>query len=230
MMQDADTVSGDTVVTDSSELPIDRANEDFATSFPSAEELRTSVQPIRKSKSRTCLYCSLVFVIVVALAVGLGVGLSDRNGLRSSKIIDDSQERKATFAQVISYVTEQGVSDLEFETENSPQSKAALWLAEVDPLNVKVPEEGIDSDQGYQYMSRYVLALLYYATDGPNWQYKFNFMSGQDICQWTGILYSGSQFYRSGVLCDQVTGEFWALYLGKYSIYCACIAERRIRC
>ena len=217
MMVDTDTVSGDAFATDSSELPIDRANEDFSSSLPSAEEVRTTIQPVAKTKSRTCLYCSVVLALLLALSIGLGVGLSEDTGLLN-KIIDDTKERKSTFEQVVIYVTEQGISGTSaIETPNSPQSKAALWMAQDDQLNLRVPKDGIDSAQGYRFMARYVLALLYYATDGEEWVYRYSFMTGQDICQWTGILYGANQFYRSGVLCDPETGELWALYLGRFN-------------
>ena len=88
-----------------------------------------------------------------------------------------------------------------FDSADSPQTKAAEWLAEVDPANLAVPTNPITSTIGYNYMFRYVMAVNYYALGGEDWFDDMNFLSGFDICDWHSIE-TDQQKDRIGVYCD----------------------------
>lgn len=60
-------------------------------------------------------------------------------------------------------------------TTSTPQNKALLWLAD----NLKIDEY---SDE--QKIQRYVLATLYYSTNGPEWEEKANWMRNENECNW----------------------------------------------
>ena len=92
------------------------------------------------------------------------------------------------------------------------------WLVETDTANLTLPTEPPTANrEAYEFVSRYVLATLYFATNGENWVYQFNFLSELNTCSWRGTLY----FPRSGepipfgALCD-ASGLIYAIYLGKH--------------
>ena len=77
----------------------------------------------------------------------------------------------------------------EFQNTSSPQYKALTWiatedLASVDP--VLEPQKAIE---------RYVLAVLYYATDGEGWNPQYDFLTFRPVCAWNGA-------NTIGVYCD----------------------------
>jgi hypothetical protein len=53
---------------------------------------------------------------------------------------------------------------------------------------------------------RYIMALDYFALNGPNWFFAMNFMSGYDVCSWNGFsaAYSpnGAVQETGGLFCD----------------------------
>jgi len=69
----------------------------------------------------------------------------------------------------------------------SPQYKALEWLANDDPMQMALPSDEDENHQqsNYQLAQRYILAVLYFATGGPNhWKKKFNWLSKQHVCDW----------------------------------------------
>ena len=60
--------------------------------------------------------------------------------------------------------------------QGSPQYRAAMWMADDDPLNLEL------SDAGFE--QRYVLALFYFAMDGPNWTENNGWLSELSECFW----------------------------------------------
>lgn len=66
----------------------------------------------------------------------------------------------------------------DFSSSSTPQSQAANWLANVDPLQIPIDTASISLRQ------RYALAVLYYKSGGSNWQASFKFLSGASECHW----------------------------------------------
>ncbi|KAL3933377.1 MAG: hypothetical protein SGBAC_010427 [Bacillariaceae sp.] len=62
--------------------------------------------------------------------------------------------------------------------EASPQGKALQWL--------KLGDNGtkVDVTPDHQMVERYVMAVFYYATDGPNWEQQAGFLTQPSICEW----------------------------------------------
>jgi hypothetical protein len=94
-----------------------------------------------------------------------------------------------------------------FEDPTSPQSLALNWL-------VKEDEAGIDLDADVvRRETRYVLAVLYYATDGESWwKEDFGFLSESHECDWT----SQEDESEQGVFCDEDLNVV-NLRIGEYS-------------
>jgi energy-converting hydrogenase Eha subunit A len=77
------------------------------------------------------------------------------------------------------------------QTPSTPQNDAVLWLANNTNL-------GIYSDQ--KKIQRYVLATLYYSTNGNNWRFNNGWMSDLDECGWWNDADDGPFCYNGSVV------------------------------
>jgi hypothetical protein len=108
-----------------------------------------------------------------------------------------------------------GVSDLtDLTTFGSPQSRAAIWMATEDEMNLPVPTG--DGVAAYKYLTRYVMTVLYYSTGGDTtWANQLDFLSSDDVCGWYGIFQPNTNPFRKGIVCDSVTGLIVGIGISK---------------
>lgn len=116
--------------------------------------------------------------------------------------------------QQLGYTTDPGA----FSSTDTPQSKAAYWLATMDDLK-------IDITDSVQFRQRYVLAVMYYALAGANWTTSFKFLSALPECKWNQYWstdtnqYTENRFgddmdqFNVGVLCEKFSPYITRLYL-----------------
>jgi len=62
----------------------------------------------------------------------------------------------------------------------SPQSTAAFFILREDPMKVNPYDE-------HRVKQRYILATLYYATQGDEWTERWYWLSHKPVCMWHGI-------------------------------------------
>jgi hypothetical protein len=86
--------------------------------------------------------------------------------------------------------------------QSTPQFEALSWLAESDPANLPVESTPLSTLQ-----QRFILATLYFATNGESWTQQYNFLTETDICNWNDET-------LNGVTCDEV--DHISIVLGKY--------------
>jgi len=91
----------------------------------------------------------------------------------------------------------------DIETAGSPQQLASAWILNDDGLQLPVPLS-LDDAGASKFVSRYALAVLFYACNGSMWADNFNFLSGIDVCEWNtpyNDVLANKKYYR-GVSCD----------------------------
>jgi hypothetical protein len=73
--------------------------------------------------------------------------------------------------------------------ESSSQYKALWWIVHEDPAQMMTLMMQ-DETQSLSNMivERYVMAVLYFSTDGPNWSGQTNFLSNSSICDWQDLV------------------------------------------
>ena len=191
-------------------------SNDVGQSLPTPEEIRATVNPEPANRNRVAisgkgsgmLFCFFIsLLLVVILSVGLGVGLSNRG--------EQAHRRKTSPAEVQGYVVSMGYSlNATFSSEDSPQSKAAHWMAMEDEMNMAIPNPVVDVDgkYSYDYMLRYIMTVLYFSTGGEDWRYQFRFLSEHHTCSWNGALFSRLGVISYGLICKD--GKADAIYLG----------------
>ena len=105
-------------------------------------------------------------------------------------------------------------------TMNTPQSQAIRWLANEDNQFPTLPTHDTDpttSPDGYALVSRYALAVFYFATDGKNWDDSLGFLDpDKATCDWLYIFPAPKG--ELGVLCNQTTRNIIGLSLSKYRV------------
>jgi len=126
-----------------------------------------------------------IFAIVcVAIGITLGTDLSSSsiNG-GVSQIAFREDHRFWALGEVIESSVGKAIYD-----NTTHQHEALIWLAESDPLRLE-PTSPIG-----EILQRFVLANLYFATNGNEWTNQFHFFSKKNVCQWNDK--------TSGVFCD----------------------------
>lgn len=120
------------------------------------------------------------------------------------------------------YMVQHGVSTLEqfrdeaSSTINTPQSQAARWMAYEDNQfpTFPTPDKDPKTSEGYSLVSRYAMAVLYFATNGKNWENSLNFMDpDKHTCDWFTVFPPPKG--EVGVLCNQTTRRIIGLSLSK---------------
>jgi hypothetical protein len=219
---------------------------DVEASLPGVEEVWTYIietgQGEAKSKNREpsrngCpRYCCFLFVLVL-LAIGsflCGFSLRTRtagNGdaRYDDTTADDNAPRKSNHTEVKDFVIEHGISSRNvFDDSASPHARAASWLANTDQANLAVPlYDDSETPSAIDYVARYVMTVLYFATNGENWFQQFSFLTKGDVCTRKGDMMdaSGTTSVPYGVVCAN-DGTIWGLYLG---MYCNLVVNETIR-
>ncbi|CAJ1954590.1 unnamed protein product [Cylindrotheca closterium] len=139
----------------------------------------------RKKRNRKILLAILLlaFLGVIAFLVVFFLLKKDPNPLARSRI------------EILEDVLGSNVSPLEQLRDNSTvQHEAIMWFANDDPTYPEL--ENVSEDL---IVARYVSALLYMSTGGPEWRQQLNFMSDSSVCEWND---GGAGEVEEGIVCD----------------------------
>lgn len=168
----------------------------------------------RKRFSRHKIYCILASLAFLAAVVTIIVLFTSDDGSSSDggggsppavsappppPPVEDSGSETEDMQVVIDFLVAKGVSDpAALNTEGSPQREAADWIANGD-----VMEYDIDEDES-RIIQRYVITLLYFALDGPDWLHQLNFLSPEEVCSWYRDIpeHSVNDVYSVGITCN----------------------------
>jgi hypothetical protein len=155
---------------------------------------------------------------------------SSSGGEKTPSADAEPAPRQSSYADVKDYVVAQGISLEDDFDDITPQARAASWMAETDGANLAIPTASgsssiastvgvtVPDSDAYRFLARYILTVLYFATNGEDWKYQFNFLTEGDVCTWKGGLMdsSGMSYIPFGTFCDK-NGAVWGLYLGMYN-------------
>lgn len=185
----------------------DGADEENFHSLPDPEELKVDTPTHAPNGGCSDFWAAFGFLLLLILMtitiVGLSVGLTSDN--RSSSKADSHSDgwRIEKFREYL--VIHQVSNVVDFEDTKSPQWKALNFMAVADKRRVSLPSGNLQSKSGYNFITRYIMALFYYAMDGARWNYDLRFMSDKDVCDWYQIF--APPVGQLGVLCNQSTKQ-----------------------
>ena len=174
--------------------------------------------------------CGICVVTVVIITVALVVGTNNKD-------IAPWRISRSRVTEVKEYLIANAISSRsDLERRESPQFKAAEWIADLDKYQVELPNR---MHAHHNFVERYVLAVLFYATGGEtNWKHPLNFLTPNHVCTWYQDFELSSPSYLQtedyltlGVHgCKLVDGELvpYGLYLGKNFVVLLCFYNGRI--
>lgn len=207
----------DEEVPEDTPTPPPEASEDpVHDQLPSVEEIRmTAAQRLKSASSipgaeghssRTpWIIFGVVVLTLVAIIIGLSVGLVQK---------DNGSGREPRYDQVREWLIENDISDP--NNLGRPEWEATVkWIADQDGRYLPLPYSK-DSQEGIEFVNRYVAALLYFTMDGENWEHRLNFLQDIDHCDWNQVFTTpGDRLFRIGANCD-IPGQITELHICKY--------------
>jgi hypothetical protein len=149
--------------------------------------------------------CLRVMIVLVALCLVLCFSIlghqaikSNHKGSGASSLSDDSTR----LSLAMDSLADHGISQRALlEDPSSVQYRAAHWIAVEDLERVHIP---VNLDENsFQFVQRYVLAVLYFALNGSKWNNPLNFVSDLHECSWYKTIPNDSgELLAVGVSCD----------------------------
>ena len=130
-------------------------------------------------------------------------GKKDSNKCDGNPLLTDSSQGRTIF-MIVSSTSGMNV----LANVDSPQYRAACWLI-YDDLRQLDP---LDNSYSAAIVQRYVIAVLYYSTQGSAWHNTCNFLSRNNECEWNN--YVDGNDHVIGALCDE-SGNIYSIDLRK---------------
>lgn len=218
--------------TQEQDIVLDLESDDVGVSLPNAEEMKLDAVTMskgREAKAKAFKLYGILFACVLALIIGLAVGLSDKKPDNASGVAataptgGDGSGSVATGDDTSPTVTVNtngfdGAGSLEryqktfhilkeiseetvLSKQFTPQNKAANWIANIDEKELDVPTT-LAGTASYSFVQRYVLALLYYEWEGSDWTFGSKFLTNNDECDWNiGFQTDAKHSYKFGASC-----------------------------
>jgi hypothetical protein len=212
-------------------------------------------RPLVPVMKQTILFVSVALGALVAMTVALGIFLTEEEPL--SQVQQMLRRREAIVALLDPlYKDSEGGTNV-FERSSpfaSADRIAALeWLAFQDPAGIELPsppptrkadatEREDYEERLFKIRQRYVLAVLYMATNGQGWQRQHEFLTGIDECQWQTVgpyveaVYSEEErkhIWLPGVACNE-QGRIQRVRLGEleavWFIQSVCSCHQLLQC
>jgi hypothetical protein len=221
----------------------------------SAEELRTE-NAIKgnphsghnKRKVALIAICVTAFALIVGFGAAIAQSRSDRRNGKNKALANwnpsttsgpiEEEDASVTanaratsrLQPVIDFLSVRISEKALFNDQQTPQYRAAKWIADQDFLEVPIPADPQNYDEDYEFVQRYIMAVLYFAMDGVNWRYKAYFMSSYEVCEWNMDFIEevpgqdATDDWLYGVQCDEkgaITTIFMSTYLHKHLLVVA---------
>ena len=186
--------------------------------LPSVEEVKAAAAPVTQQKSCCMVFFQGlgIFLLVAALLVAIIV---------PPVVMKKEPRHQSRWFEVVDYLETQGIATQQALADpKSPQYYAAAWIADYDGYYMPIPTSKTDKGLN-RFVERYALAVLYYATNGPGWEYNVNFLTPVDVCNWfTDFKTTAGGYMRLGVsLCGEV--EDAAVEGGSYLVLSVDLCE-----
>mmetsp|Transcript_30035 Transcript_30035/g.49860 ORF Transcript_30035/g.49860 Transcript_30035/m.49860 type:complete len:448 (+) Transcript_30035:146-1489(+) len=168
-----------------------------------------TVQPRWRTK-KTLLSAALTVIVIVVIVVVVAVVTGNNASSSSSSATSGATESEpyvwtpGTFGPEYYEVVDKLSPLFPLNQKNIPTSKlqedALLWLTYEDPS----PDTPSLSPQ--LLLERFVMAVLYNATDGSAWLDKDMWLTETSICEWGTSPSEATAEYHVKMMCDNTTG------------------------
>jgi hypothetical protein len=151
--------------------------------------------------TRRVVCSALAGIVLLSIVIGVSVGTTSNPGevipgLQGGAGVPGEGDEEFTKDHrywSIGQTLESSVGGDSLFEEGTSENQALRWLADEDPLQFPVTvvlEE---------LLERFLLANLYFATNGAQWKNQYNFLSASDVCDWNEGSDAAGDFH--GVFC-----------------------------
>jgi Leucine-rich repeat (LRR) protein len=190
--------------------------------LPSVESYKatTNNKDVIRSRGMKITLAALVFIALMVTFLSIGISIGKRESAvavaatktpsKANTTTTAASGKKSRVDEVVKFVSVttgwSAVQDV--EDINSPQFKAACWIADEDPKQYPLEDEVV-------LRSRYALAVFYFALGGKHWEHELSWMSRHHACNWNENWQSSYGFMpvKVGVVCDEGTNNVTELFL-----------------
>ena len=156
-------------------------------------------QRLRRRRKTYLLMCALLAALILLGSI-LGISL-----VRGSGGVTLQEPAAVNAYLVANQIVPTGT--------NSDEHGRAVEFVRDQPI----PTDESSDLEKYKYMERYVLALMYYQLNGPDWTFQYNFLNkGTDACYWHGrVRVSATTSRINGAFCYQYGDPVVAIEMGE---------------
>lgn len=175
----------------------DQDHPDSHNQLPSVEQYKSNSEV----KSNTIPRMAILIVFSIATAIALtitGIVVAKKNKSETDSASTPSGRTK----RIEEFLFTNQISTLaQLRELGSPHHLATVFVADGDMLQLEYPTTQASAKR---FVERYILALLYYHFNGPEWTFKLKFLSGLDHCNWNDEFdTSDGRTVRQGVICNE---------------------------
>jgi hypothetical protein len=190
-------------------------SDDVGISLPDVEEMKTDIGR-RSSKTRQCWTIGIAVVCLLAIVIGLSVGLTGNNSSSSASANSGSNTTSDNegdfgfdgtgsfdrYMQVYNALSESEISPPEnLKVLGTPANLACNWMANGDDLQVDIPAS-LTEVGSTTFLQRYVLSHMYFHLKGPAWTFGDDFLTKKTECNWNRGIKADGTPYTFGVSCE----------------------------
>jgi hypothetical protein len=170
----------------------------------------------QQNRKRTCIVIGVMALLtaVIVTAVVLPAQMSRPEQRQTNSFPPKKQSMTAsnpspsadtnrTFDSIATFLrTFTTVDDHNFQDATKPQYQAISWMADIDTFAYSIPESS-KVDGYFDFIQRYALAVLFYATNGEKWDDSSYFLQSTHACTWNyEILMTKDAVMKVGVTCN----------------------------
>lgn len=165
--------------------------------------IKSDAEVEREEKKRYtkyfCVAVAALVVVIAAVAIPLTLKFARGDRITLQKYITESptdvpsmmpsimpsgMPSSIRFMEIVKKL--EPISGNSLRVQGSSQYKAAMWMANRDPIPNNAGGTGLDLDDP-AFEQRYIMALFYYAMDGDRWENPGNWLGPDEECFWLGI-------------------------------------------
>ena len=127
---------------------------------------------------------AVIVIVIIAVAVGLVVSSSnnEESGGDGEPTTPPTTQTTSDWEYLRDQLLASSISPNRFSDPLSSQYMALDWLVHEDPAGLDIRE----TDRSTLF-HRYILAVLFFSTNGYDWTEPRGFLSNSSVCDWTGI-------------------------------------------
>jgi hypothetical protein len=169
--------------------------QEWVQNLPPPEEIKFDIRGARQESSRRSrigISFTVLLVVIVAIAISATLG---------TKKAPEEEHFHSRVDEVVDFLSQ--VTDrVLLNSKDSPQYKAAAWIADDDNRRVEIPDS-LDAYDAYHFIQRFAMATFYHSLNGEEWNYQLDFLTNRHECTWHAFLDFNGRGIEMGARCNE---------------------------